>query len=105
MTLDSKHFRVGLVGAGYVSEFHIKALNRLPHVRIAGIADLDESRAKAVAQRFGIASPPTLKIMAREGLDVVHVLTPPDSHVDVGLEALSLGCHVFVEKPLATKAE
>jgi 2-alkyl-3-oxoalkanoate reductase len=101
----SKHFRVGLVGAGYVSEFHIKALNRLPHVRIAGIADLDESRAKAAAQRFGIASHASLKMMAREGLDVVHVLTPPDSHVDVALEALSLGCHVFVEKPLATKTE
>src|SRR6202035_2672744 len=28
----SKHFRVGLVGAGYVSEFHIQALKRLPHV-------------------------------------------------------------------------
>jgi predicted dehydrogenase/nucleoside-diphosphate-sugar epimerase len=104
MTND-KVYRVGLVGAGYVSEFHIKALKRLPHVRIVGIADLDESRAKATAQRFGIASVPSLKVMAGEGLDVVHVLTPPDSHVDVALEALSLGCHVLIEKPLATSAE
>ena len=106
MTPDSSnHFRVGLVGAGYVSEFHIKALKRLPHVGIVGIADLDESRAKATAQRFGIASHSSLKVMAREGLDAVHVLTPPDSHMDVALEALSLGCHVLVEKPLATSAE
>lgn len=104
MTND-KVFRVGLVGAGYVSEFHIKALKRLPHVRIVGITDLDESRAKVTAQRFGIASHASLKLMAGEGLDVVHVLTPPDSHVDVALEALSLGCHVLVEKPLATSAE
>ena len=33
------------------------------------------------------------------------MLTPPDSHVDVALEALSLGCHVLVEKPLATSVE
>jgi 2-alkyl-3-oxoalkanoate reductase len=104
MTND-RVYRVGLVGAGYVSEFHIKALRRLPHVRIVGIADLDESRAKTTAQRFGIASHASLKVMAREGLDVVHVLTPPDSHADVALEALSLGCHVLVEKPLATSAE
>ena len=43
--------------------------------------------------------------MAAEGLDVVHVLTPPDSHVMVAFEALSLGCHVLVEKPLATSVE
>jgi predicted dehydrogenase/nucleoside-diphosphate-sugar epimerase len=106
MTPDSsKQFRVGIVGAGYVSEFHIKALKRLPHVRIVGICDLHEASAKATAQRFGISSHASLKVMAGEGLDVVHVLTPPRCHVDVALEALSLGCHVLVEKPLATSVE
>ena len=36
MTKNNK-FSVGLVGAGYVSEFHIKALRRLPNVRLVGI--------------------------------------------------------------------
>ncbi|MGD1018505.1 MAG: NAD-dependent epimerase/dehydratase family protein [Verrucomicrobiia bacterium] len=103
--INGKSYRVGIVGAGYVSEFHIKALKRLPHVRIVGITDLDGAHARATAQRFGIASHPSLKVMAAEGLDVVHVLTPPNSHADVALEALSLGCHVLVEKPLATSVE
>jgi 2-alkyl-3-oxoalkanoate reductase len=102
---NGKSYRVGIVGAGYVSEFHIKALKRLPNVRIVGITDLDDARARATAQRFGITSHPSLKVMAAEGLDAVHVLTPPGSHVDVALEALSLGCHVLVEKPLATSVE
>jgi len=104
MTND-KIYRVGLVGAGYVSEFHIQALKRLLNVRIVGITDLDPARAKATAHRFGIAAHASLKVMAAEGLDVVHVLTPPGSHVDVAVEALSLGCHVLVEKPLATTVE
>jgi 2-alkyl-3-oxoalkanoate reductase len=103
--INGKNYRVGLVGAGYVSEFHIKALKRLPNVRLVGITDLDVTRAKAIAQSFGIAAFPSLKVMAAEGLDVVHVLTPPSSHVAVALEALSLGCHVLVEKPLATSIE
>jgi 2-alkyl-3-oxoalkanoate reductase len=103
--MNGKIYRVGLVGAGYVSEFHIKALQQISNVRIVGITDLDATRAKVIAQRFGIASHASLKVMAAEGLDVVHVLTPPGSHVDVALEALSLGCHVFVEKPLATSVE
>lgn len=102
---SSKQFRVGLVGAGYVSGFHIKALRRLPNVRIVGITDIDEARAREVANRFGIAAFRSLKIMATEGLDVVHVLTPPASHAAVALEALALGCHVLVEKPLATSVE
>ena len=106
MTPDpAKHFRVGLVGAGYVSEFHIRALKRLPSVHIVGITDLDAARANATAQTFGIVAFPSLKAMAAEGLDVVHVLTPPNAHLDVALEALSLDCHVLVEKPLATSAE
>jgi len=102
---NGKSYRVGLVGAGYVSQFHIKALKRLRNVCIVGITDIDGARARATAQRFGIDSHPSLKVMATGGLDVVHVLTLPDSHVDVALEALSLGCHVLVEKPLATSVE
>lgn len=102
---DSKQFRAGLVGAGYVSEFHIKALRRLPNVRIVGITDLDEARGRATASKFGVAFFPSLKTMASEGLDVVHVLTPPSAHLPVALEAMALGCHVLVEKPLATSVE
>jgi predicted dehydrogenase/nucleoside-diphosphate-sugar epimerase len=98
-------FRVGLVGAGYVSEFHVRALQRLPGVRIAGITDLVEPRARAAAARFGITAHPSLAAMVDAGLDVVHVLTPPASHTAVALDALRHGCHVLVEKPLATSVD
>ena len=94
-------YRVGLVGAGYVSEFHVKALRRLSNVRIVGVTDLDLARARAT----GLPTFESLQAMATAGLDVVHVLTPPDSHTAVALEALRLGCHVLVEKPLATSVE
>lgn len=100
-----RQFRVGLVGAGYVSEFHVRALHRVPEVRIVGITDLVEERARAVAARFAIAAWPSLEAMAEAGLDAVHVLTPPASHTAVALEALRRGCHVLVEKPLATSVE
>ena len=37
--------------------------------------------------------------------DVIHILTPPSSHCPLALEALRLGCHVFVEKPMAETLE
>ena len=105
MTPPSK-YRVGLVGAGQISEFHVRALQRLPQAALVGVTDLDSDRARAVAKRFGLPEPfPSLDAMAEAGLDVVHVLTPPSSHAAITLRALELGCHVLVEKPLATSAE
>lgn len=101
-----KRFRVGLVGAGNISEFHLRALQRLADVEIVGITDLDATRAQAVAQRFGLpATFASLHAMAAAGVDVVHILTPPSSHAELTLRALEHGCHVLVEKPLATSAE
>ena len=34
--------RVGLVGAGYICEYHIAAIRRLPDVELVGVTDLDE---------------------------------------------------------------
>jgi 2-alkyl-3-oxoalkanoate reductase len=98
--------RVGLVGAGYISEFHARAIQRVPNARIVGIADVVQSRAAALAARFNIPRVfPTMEAMMNEGVDVIHVLTPPDNHAALAIAALENGCHVLVEKPLASNAE
>ena len=48
--MKTETFRVGLVGAGYVSTYHIRALKSLNHVTIAGIADSNLERAESVAK-------------------------------------------------------
>ncbi|HEY2013024.1 MAG TPA: NAD-dependent epimerase/dehydratase family protein [Bryobacteraceae bacterium] len=98
--------RVGLVGAGYVSEFHARALGSLPFVEVVGVADPDRGRAEALAKKFKIPRTfPTLEAMAETRPNVVHVLTPPSMHAATSMEALNMGCHVFVEKPMAETAE
>src|SRR5436305_1029512 len=98
--------RVGLVGAGYVASRHLRALKDLPFVEIVGICDVDGTRASALASRFGVPRFfRTLADMAAAHPQVVHVLTPPVSHCALALEALEMGCHVFVEKPLAESVE
>lgn len=93
--------RVGLIGAGYVSQFHIKALQRLPDVTITGVCDLDLTRAQATGCRAFAST----KELYAAGVDFVHILTPPASHAALTIEALKNGCHVLVEKPLATSVE
>lgn len=100
------HLRVGLVGAGYISEFHARAIQRVPNARIIGIADVVNSRAASLAARFNVPKVfPTMEAMINEGVDVIHILTPPDTHAQLAIAALKDGCHVLVEKPLAINAE
>jgi predicted dehydrogenase/nucleoside-diphosphate-sugar epimerase len=100
------NFRVGLVGAGYISEFHARAIQRVPNARIVGIADVVNSRATTLAARFGIPKVfPTMETMLDEGVDVIHILTPPGTHAPLAIAALKNGCHALVEKPLAMNAE
>src|SRR5207237_6147278 len=96
-----KRIRVGLAGAGYISEFHVAALRRLPQVELLGLYDVDADRAAQAANKFDIGAYPSLPALRDAGAESIHVLTPPHTHAAVALEALLLGCHVLVAKPRA----
>ena len=100
--------RVGIVGAGAAAAVHLRAVQRLPGKRVVAIHDIDPRRAAALASEFGL---PRSVVMDRQRLyengrpQLVHVVTPPHVHQDIGLEALARGVHVFVEKPPALTLE
>jgi len=99
--------RVALIGAGNIATVHGPIVVRHPEAELVGIADRDLTRAQSLAGRLG-GCPcfDDFGVMLRETQpDVVHVLTPPASHVRVAVEALEHGCHALVEKPLAPDAE
>ena len=105
-TENTRRFRVGLVGAGYVSSYHLRALKALDRVTVVGIADPDINRAQELAKQFNIAGVyPSLDALAAATLDVVHILTPPALHTELAIRAMQMGCHVFVEKPMAERVE
>jgi 2-alkyl-3-oxoalkanoate reductase len=94
--------KIGIVGCGTISGHHLRAVSDYPGSQIVGLVDSDGARARAQAERFGVP-----RIFDRLGPllalkpDVVHVLTPPDSHARLVIEALEAGSHVYVEKPMA----
>jgi predicted dehydrogenase/nucleoside-diphosphate-sugar epimerase len=99
-------FRVGIIGAGYVSAHHIRALKSISSVQVVGIADLDVAKAQAVAKAFQLpAAYGSVEELLASGVDVVHVLTPPAWHAKVAIQALQAGIDVLVEKPMAETVE
>jgi predicted dehydrogenase len=87
-----------MAGAG-----HLQALRRLPGKRVVGILDTKLGRAAALAERFGRprAFTDRERFYQEIGPQVVHVVTPPDAHQEIALDALARGIHVIVEKPPA----
>ena len=103
---NKPRFRVGLVGAGYVSKYHIRALQTIDYVTVIGVCDSDFDRALKVRKECGLpAAYRDLDEMASARPDVIHVLTPPASHCELALRAMRMGCHVLVEKPMAGSVE
>jgi len=94
--------RVGIVGAGYVSKYHIAALRSLPYVQIVGVADSNLAAAQQVAESERIAlACRQLEDLTQAAPNCIYILTPPSTHCDLALKALQMNCHVLVEKPMA----
>lgn len=94
--------RVALVGAGYVAQFHRDILAEMPEVELAAVCDADPERARAAARQWNVAKAAgSLDDLAGLGIDVAHVLVPPDLHVPVARKLLEMGIGVLVEKPVA----
>ena len=95
--------RVGLVGCGRMGEIHLQIVKELQGVQIVGVADSDGRKAKGLAARgpIGLAVDSLEALLKIARPDAVHILTPPASHARLACTALTSGCHVFVEKPMA----
>jgi predicted dehydrogenase len=96
--------RLGIIGCGRVAEErHLPPLLRMPEVRVVATADPDAARSARLADRLG--APLRLSdyraVLDRSDVDAVAILTPTQSHAEIGIAALDAGKHVLVEKPLA----
>ncbi|MBO6639352.1 MAG: Gfo/Idh/MocA family oxidoreductase [Roseitalea sp.] len=99
--------RIGVVGVGWWATFnHIPTIQDMTGASIVALCDLDPQRLSVAGDRFGIANRYTDidEMLAREQLDGVMVSTPHVAHTKPAIAALRAGCHVLVEKPMATSA-
>ncbi len=100
--MSIKSVRVGVVGCGVIAPTHIEGFSALAGVTVGWLCDLDESKARALAERYGIARVATdyRELLASGEVDCVAVCTDHASHADVSVAALEAGCHVLCEKAL-----
>ena len=95
------------IGAGYFSQFHFDAWQRIPEVKVVGVCDLDLAKAKTAAERFESASSYAdfQEMFDQEQPDFVDVITPPRAHAAICAEAGKRGIAIICQKALAPDFE
>ena len=98
--------KVGILGAGYISEFHARALRFNPGCRLIAVADRDIGRANTLAAQCpGATAVGGLDALLAQDIDAVHVLLPAERHAEAAEDVLRAGKHLYLEKPMAVSAD
>ncbi|MBM4437034.1 MAG: Gfo/Idh/MocA family oxidoreductase [Actinobacteria bacterium] len=104
MSHDPAPVRVALIGCGRHAGFCLHpSLPFVPQLRPVAVCDLDETKARATAARYGIPAvfTDTGRMLAAEDPEAAIVAGPGAMNHELGLACLAHGCHLFVEKPQA----
>ena len=99
--------KVGIIGAGIVSEGHLESLKKIPNVEIAGIADPNEEARFRQSRKFEIKRTEAdyKRLLDDNKMDLVYLCVPHYLHCKIAVETLEAGKNVVCEKPLAMNAK
>ncbi|MBU1142836.1 MAG: Gfo/Idh/MocA family oxidoreductase [Firmicutes bacterium] len=95
-----KKLKIGIIGLGAISNTHIFNIKKYKDAEIVGIYDIQIERAVSASLTHQIPYVQTFQELLDLHPDVVHVLTPHDTHYEIVKELLNNHIHVLAEKPL-----
>jgi predicted dehydrogenase len=99
---------VGCIGTGGRTRVLMKALARIPGVRIAAVCDVWDTNlaaGKELADPQAFATKEYRQMLDRKDIDAVVIGTPNHQHVPMLVAACSAGKDVYVEKPLTHRLD
>jgi len=96
----AKEIGIGIVGLGMGAN-RARMATETPGVKLVAVCDVNEERAKTVSERHGCDMYlDYAKMLERDDVDVVHVMTWSGLHADHGMMAARAGKHVITTKPM-----
>jgi len=102
--VTGSRLRAAVVGAGYLGSFHAEKYAALgDECTLVAVADVDESRARSLAERLGCRAVSDFRELCGE-IDCASVVVPTTHHLAIAETLLEAGVDCLVEKPLATDA-
>ena len=86
---------------------HARAYHKMPEFEIAGLVSRGPASRQAISKELGGVPEFSdyYSALAETRPDVVSINTYPETHAAYAKAAITAGCHVFCEKPLAETVE
>ena len=79
---------------------HARVYSEVAGSHLAAVCDIDESRGRAVAERYGVDFVSDYRELVGK-VDAISLAVPTESHQLIACELLAAGTAVLVEKPIA----
>ncbi|MCK9419461.1 MAG: Gfo/Idh/MocA family oxidoreductase [Nitrospirae bacterium] len=96
--------RVGVIGVGYLGQFHAEKYANLPEVELVGLVDADPVRASQLSGKLKTQSFPDPAHLIGK-VDAVSIVVPTVLHHSIAKQFLEQGVHVLIEKPMTVTLE
>ena len=106
MPTPAREVRVGMLGSGFIGEFHTLGLRHVPACRVVANYGAGPERRAAFASRFGSRAVDSIDgLCADPEVDLVVVSLPNHLHLDAVRAAVASGKAVACTKPLVRTAD
>ena len=94
---------IGIIGTGFARKTQVPAFRASAGARVVSIASAHLANAESAASEFDIGhfTDDWRELIARDDVDLVSIVTPPVTHLEMTLAALDAGKAVLCEKPMA----
>jgi predicted dehydrogenase len=93
--------RAAIVGCGKMADQHAVQIQKIGGAKLVAVSDAEPLMAKQIAERFRVPAwfTDVDEMLASARPDVVHVTTPPQSHLEIGKRCFEAGANAYIEKP------
>lgn len=97
--------KFAIVGCGRIGMRHAEHIQKLAN--LVAVCDIDESKAKAFAEKFQCTAYQKIEDMLaiEKDIDVVSICSPNGLHAKHSIQSLEAGFHVLCEKPMAINVQ
>ncbi len=97
--MNVKNIRAGVIGVGYLGQFHAEKYAAVEGVELVGVVDTDQARAAQIAEKLKTRAYADVKDLL-ERVDAVSIVAPTVLHHRIAQQVLEAGVHTLLEKPI-----
>ena len=101
----AEKMKIGIIGCGNISGAYFGGAQRTDVLEIKSCADIRMEAAKSAAEKYGCQAATVDELLADPEIELVVNLTIPRAHMEVALQVLKAGKHVYSEKPMGVTTE